>query len=100
MKRCRLKCLNLQIRNKMNKENETLNKQQNGNDFISDVSTSSTNSELGSYHWFHTILARHKHMGEFLKTNTPSEEVLREWGKKLYETSQELINGYERINRD
>jgi hypothetical protein len=74
--------------------------EEKGNGVLADVSTSSTNSELGSYHWFHTILARHKHMGEFLKERTPSEEVLREWGKKLYETSQELINGYKHINRD
>lgn len=58
----------------------------------------STNSQLGSYHWFHTILARHKHIGEFLKDRTPDEETLRAWGKKLYETSQELIDGYDHIN--
>ena len=37
MKRCRLKRLNFQIKNKMSKENKTLDKQQNGNDFIADV---------------------------------------------------------------
>ena len=40
MKRCRLKRYNFQIKNKMNKENKTLDKQQNGNDFIADVSKS------------------------------------------------------------
>ena len=40
MKRCRLKRTNFQIINKMNKENETSDKQQNGNDFIADVSSS------------------------------------------------------------
>jgi hypothetical protein len=40
MKRCRLKRSNFQIRNKMNKENQTSDKQQNGNDFIADVSKS------------------------------------------------------------
>jgi hypothetical protein len=39
MKRCRLKRYNFKIRNKMSKENEPLGKQQNGNDFIADVST-------------------------------------------------------------
>ena len=38
MKRCRLKRTNFQIKNDMSKENKTLNKQQNGNDFIADVS--------------------------------------------------------------
>ncbi len=40
MKRCRLKRYNSQKINKMSKENETLDKQQNGNDFIADVSGS------------------------------------------------------------
>lgn len=39
MKRCRLKRLNFQIKTKMNKENKTSDEQQNGNDFIADVST-------------------------------------------------------------
>ena len=42
MKRCRLKRLNFQIRNKMNKKKQTLDKPQNGNDFIADVSSSAT----------------------------------------------------------
>jgi hypothetical protein len=39
MKRCRLKRYNFKIKNKMKKEAETLVKEQNGNDFIADVST-------------------------------------------------------------
>jgi hypothetical protein len=41
MKRCRLKRFNFQIRNKMNKEKQTSDKQQSGNDFIADVICSS-----------------------------------------------------------
>jgi hypothetical protein len=37
MKRCRLKRCNFQIKNDMNKENETSDKHKNGNDFIADV---------------------------------------------------------------
>ena len=37
MKRCRLKRNNFQIKTKMNKDNKTLDKQQNDNDFIADV---------------------------------------------------------------
>jgi hypothetical protein len=40
MKRCRLKRYNFRIINKMSKENKTLDKQENGNDFIADVSSS------------------------------------------------------------
>lgn len=51
---------------------------------------SSTNSELGSYHWFHTLLAQHMRIGKFLINNeAPSEEILREWGQQLFETSKE-----------
>ncbi len=55
---------------------------------------SSTNSEIGSYHWFHTIVANHKDIGEFLSQRKPTDEILREWGRRLFETSKELINGY------
>lgn len=37
MKRCQLKRYNFKIRNKMNKENKTSDKHENGNDFITDV---------------------------------------------------------------
>jgi hypothetical protein len=61
------------------------------------VTISSTNSELGSYHWFHTIISRHKSIGEFLKDRIPEKHLIYQWGQKLYETSQELIKGYEHI---
>ena len=38
MNRCRLKRYDFQIRNKMSKDNKIMDKQQNGNDFITDVS--------------------------------------------------------------
>ena len=59
--------------------------------------TSSTNSEVGSSHWFRTIISQHKHIGEYLMTQTPTEEILREWGKTMYETSEELIKGHNLI---
>jgi hypothetical protein len=46
MKRCRLKRYNFQITKAMSKENKTSNKQEHGNDFIADVSESSTDDEL------------------------------------------------------
>ncbi len=60
---------------------------------------SSTNSEIGSYHWFHTIISKHKDIGEFLKENLPDESLLKIWGEELYNTSRELIEGYEKINK-
>ena len=46
MKRCHLKRLNFQIRNKMSKEKQTLDNPQNGNDFIGDVSGSFTADDM------------------------------------------------------
>ena len=46
MKRCRLKRNNFQIRNKMIKENKTSDKQQNGNDFIADVTRSCSSEDI------------------------------------------------------
>ena len=59
---------------------------------------SSTNSEIGSSHWYRTLIAQHKDIGEFLLTKTPSEELLIVWAKQLYDTSNELLYGYDYIN--
>jgi len=58
-----------------------------------DAKKSSTNSPIGSSHWFNTIMGKHLHIGEFLKDKTPDEETLRIWGAQLYETSKEIIEG-------
>lgn len=62
------------------------------------MNDSSTNSKKGSYHWFHTIMANHKHIGEYLSKESPGEEILKEWGKQLFETSNDMISGYNLIN--
>jgi hypothetical protein len=67
------------------------------NDVKFDDIESSTGSKVGSSHWFRTIVSQHKHIGEFLMTKTPTDEILREWGKELYETSDELIKGHKLI---
>lgn len=62
--------------------------------------TSSTNSEMGSSHWYRTLIARNKHIGEYLKSGKiPSQELLIIWGENLYEASNELLYGYEFINK-
>lgn len=61
----------------------------------------STGSPLGSYHWFHTIVGRCLHMGEFIKEKgQPNEALLKEWGERLYKDSQELIKGYGFIGKE
>ena len=65
---------------------------------LRELKESTTNSPLGSYHWFHTHLARIKHIGEFMKTQ-PKDKVLTEkWGKDLFDSACELIDGYDSIN--
>lgn len=60
---------------------------------------SSTGSEFGSYHWFHTLMARHLHCGEFLKDKSPDKETLRKWGEDLYKTSSELLAWFKLFDR-
>lgn len=44
-------------------------------------------------------MARHKHIGEFLKDiGSPNEEILKSWGEDLFNTSEELIKGFNQIN--
>ena len=62
---------------------------------------SSTNSEIGSYHWFHTIIGRCKSMGEYLSNEDSllNEKTIRDWSEQLYKDSEELIKGFEYINK-
>lgn len=61
---------------------------------------SSTNSKAGSAHWFNTLIGRHLRVGEYLMKQTPTEEILREWGTDLYQTSKELVEGLPLINTE
>ena len=60
---------------------------------------STTNSELGSYHWFHTHLARLKHIGEYLRDFAP-ELRTTEQGATIYDSCEELIAGFDSINQN
>jgi len=59
---------------------------------------SSTNSKVGSAHWFNTLMGKHLRIGEYLKDKTPSENIMRAWGEELFNTSLELIDGFDAIN--
>lgn len=65
---------------------------------INNIKSKHSGSPIGSHHWFNTILSNHKHIGEFLRDKTPDDKTLREWGRNLYETSNELIEWYSSIN--
>lgn len=57
-----------------------------------------TNSEIGSRHWFNTLLTNIKHIGQYMEQNGVSEDQEKNWGKKLAENSQELMDNFELIN--
>lgn len=70
----------------------TMNRQSN--------TDSSTGSPIGSYHWFHTLAAKHLALGELLTEEGCTDQVLlRQWGRELLDTSQELVDGYNKINK-
>lgn len=71
-----------------------------GLELVSEERRTTTNSEIGSPHWFNTLIARHKHFGEFIKNN-PNEFSERAvlMGKDIFESSKELIRGFKFINK-
>jgi len=57
---------------------------------------SNTNSPIGSYHWFHTLMGRVHHIGEYLKNknNPVNPDLIQQWGEVLYNSAKELQSGY------
>jgi hypothetical protein len=62
---------------------------------ITEKQSKITNSLIGSMHWFRTIISEHMRMGEYMKLNggtIPFDPILiNDWGKRLHETSKEMI---------
>lgn len=57
-----------------------------------------TNSEIGSRHWFNTLIGRVLHVGEFLKDQTPEERTLRIWGQAVYDAMTEIRDYFEDVD--
>ena len=72
-----------------------------GLELVSEERRSSTNSEIGSSHWFNTLMGRHLHIGELLKKDNHGVDLATQniWMEDLYETSKELIRGFKFINK-
>lgn len=65
---------------------------------LKDMPTS-TGSEMGSGHWFHTLAGSILHVGEYLKDkNPPSDEHARAWGETVYNRTKELITWFNILN--
>lgn len=60
----------------------------------------STNSEPGTYHWFHTIMGRISHIGEYLKEKTPEDYLIRTWGQSIYVSAKELQEFYKELTQE
>lgn len=60
----------------------------------------STNSEPGTYHWFHTIMGRISHIGEYLKEKTPEDYLIRTWGQSIYVSTKELQEFYKELTQE
>lgn len=58
-----------------------------------------TNSEIGSRHWFNTILGNHLNVGEFMTDRPNDAQYFAEWGKQLAISSRELIDNFDKINK-
>ena len=64
------------------------------------IPVSTTNSPIGSHHWFHTLLAPVLHIGEFLETHdNPDADILKPWGKTIADNCKELRDGFNMIGK-
>ena len=80
------------------RDEKAMNKNAQENDNIDGIIISSTNSEVGSYHWFHTLAARIKHTSEFQMNNGADGNFdIKNQGKRIYDSIQELLDGYDAI---
>jgi predicted nuclease with TOPRIM domain len=62
-----------------------------------------SNSQIGSYHWFVTLMAVVKHTGEYLREHGSSgvnQDQLKIWGQSLFERSNEIIEWFKANNID
>jgi hypothetical protein len=60
---------------------------------------SSTNSEIGSQHWYYTLVGDIKHIGEYIRDHEVKGSLYQVWGDDLYNKAKELLEGYEKINK-
>jgi len=60
---------------------------------------SSTNSPIGSHHWYVTLLSFVKHVGEYLRDygSPKPEDTLNNWGRDLVSNAEELIYGFNAV---
>jgi hypothetical protein len=60
----------------------------------SKIISRTTNSNYGSDHWFNTLISRQKTVAEILRSSQCTEAQLLSMANCLYETTHELIEGW------
>jgi hypothetical protein len=69
-------------------------------EFITNKQSTITNSKIGSTHWFNTIISEHSRIGEFMANNETNDPFyIQSWGKRLYDSSKELLNWAQKSKR-
>lgn len=63
-----------------------------------DKTTTSTNSPIGSHHWYNTLVCRIRRIGEYMYAKPDSDTHTQEWGKVIYDSCNELLTGRDHIN--
>ena len=58
-----------------------------------------TNSEIGSYHWFATLMGQIIRMGEFIEKH-PDHEMVKPYGEKIKSISRFVADNFKKINKD
>ena len=61
------------------------------------LALSSTNSPVGSSHWFVTLLANIKHIGEYMINEDLTEKQRKDWGKCIVDNTKELLDNFNKI---
>lgn len=56
-----------------------------------------SNSEIGTKHWYNTLLAKCIHIGEYMKSKELTPEQRENWGNQLMECGRELLDNYEAV---
>lgn len=73
-------------------ENEQLIRENKA--FIKGEISEITNSEIGSHHWYSTLLSQINRIGSFLneKPDNVTKEYMKEWGLTLTKNAQEILS--------
>lgn len=62
---------------------------------LKDLAKYGHQNQIGSIHWFRTLMAQLKHMGEYIRANSIESKLLAEYGQQSYNIACDLIEWQE-----